>query len=176
MVQKIQMIGVFQFLPMIFWPVPGQVDSSNILFWSFLCPRFLAQGPLCQTLARMPPRRISWLFFWDERGSLNPENPLKILWEKSVQRVQCVQRICGAVAVAGGATGRTGRRYRLQRFRGFRQLHRGKLQYKILFCLMYPDDSWCCMSNYVKCSPNGDGPACKVGMLDEWCSNLDDSS
>lgn len=60
---KIKMISVFLFLPMIFWP--GQVESSTKLCWSFLCPRFLAQGSLCQTLARMPPRRISSLsFFW----------------------------------------------------------------------------------------------------------------
>ena len=138
------------------------------------CPRFLAQGSLCQTLARMPPRRISSLSFFYERNSIwKLENPL----EKSVwTRVQCIQRICGAVAVAGGATGRTGRR-RLLRFGRFRRLRHGKLQHD--FCFTSFCMKFCLMLhvNYVKCSPK-DGPDlhAKLVCSNGWCSNLDDSS
>lgn len=116
----------------------------------------------------------SFLFFLDERKSIWK---LEIPLEKSVwTRVQCIQEICGAVAVAGGATCRTGRR-RLLRFGRFRQLRHGKLQHD--FCLTSFCMKFCLMLhvNYGKCSPK-DGPDLHARLVcsNGWCSNLDDSS
>lgn len=63
--------------------------SLQRFFVDRFCPRFLARGSLCQTLARMPPRRIISFFFWMNENLF--EN-WKFRWKNLSERASSASR------------------------------------------------------------------------------------